>query len=238
MNVLPAIDLLKGNVVTLVGGVLGSQTVDLPEPLAVYQRWIREGADWVHVVDLDAAFGKGDHRLVVESILEDHQAKVQVGGGVRSLEKLKWLIDQGADRVIVGTKGIEDPAWLADVAQQFPDRILLAVDAKDGKIVTRGWTRSTGKDVVEVVRKMSALPLAGFLFTSVGVEGKLQGLDYDAVVQVFHASPLPLVVAGGVTTYDDLKFCKGLGVDGVVLGAALYQDRIRLPQAMNLVEEL
>jgi phosphoribosylformimino-5-aminoimidazole carboxamide ribotide isomerase len=236
VKLLPAIDLLDKKVVTLVGGVPGTQIVELPDALAVYDRWVQEGAEWVHVVDLGAAFGKADHRLAIEAMLEDKRARVQVGGGIRSLDQVKWFMDRGAERVIIGTKGIEDPAWLGEAANQYPDRLLLAVDARDGKIVTRGWTQNTGKDVIAVMRKMAAFPLAGFLFTSVGVEGKLQGLDYDAVVQVFHATSLPLVVAGGVTDYDDLKFLKGLGVDGAILGAALYKDRIRFAEAKNLAE--
>lgn len=236
MKLLPAIDLLDGKVVTLVGGVPGTQLVELPDALGVYDRWVREGAEWIHLIDLGAALGRNDHRLLVESILEDKRARVQVGGGIRSHDQVKWLMDRGAQRVIIGTKGIEDPSWLAETAREYPDRLLLAVDARDGRIVTRGWTQDTGKDVIQFMRKVAALPLAGFLFTSVGVEGKLQGLDHDAVVQVFHATGLPLVVAGGVTDYDDLKFLKGLGVDGAVLGAALYKDRIRFAEAKNLVE--
>lgn len=238
MILLPAIDLLQGRVVSLVGGVKGTQSVELPDPLAVYDRWVREGAEWVHVVDLDAAFEDGDHRLLVERILEDRRAKVQVGGGVRSLADLRWLRSRGAERVVVGTKGIEDPSWLAEAAQEFPDRLVLAVDARGGRVVTQGWRKTTGQDVVQVVRKASVLPLAGFLFTVVNAEGKMQGIDRDAVVQVRRATRLPLIVSGGVTTYDDLKFLKRLGVDGVVLGAALYQGRLQFPVAKNLAEEV
>lgn len=238
MRLLPAIDLLKGRVVTLVGGKPGTQTTELSDPMAVYERWVREGAEWVHVIDLDAAFGKGDHRLVLERILEDGRAKVQVGGGLRDLERVKWCLDRGASTVVVGTRAVEEPAWLAEMSQQYPDQVVVAVDARQGRVVTRGWTRDTGKDVVELTLALSRLPLAGLLFTSVDVEGKLEGIDHDAVVQVHAAARLPLIVAGGVTSYDDLKFLKGLGVDGVVLGAALYQDRIRFERAKSLVEDL
>lgn len=238
MILLPAIDLLQGRVVSLVGGVKGTQTVALADPLAVYDRWVGEGAEWIHLVDLDAAFGDGDHRLVVERILEDRRAKIQVGGGVRSLADVRWLVSRGAERVVVGTKAIEDPRWLAEAAQEFPNRLLLAVDGKGGRVVTRGWKKKTGRDVIEVVRKASVLPLAGFLFTSVDVEGRMEGVDHDAIVQVFHATQLPLIVSGGVTNYDDLKFLKGLGVAGVILGAALYQGRLQFPVAKNLAEDV
>jgi phosphoribosylformimino-5-aminoimidazole carboxamide ribotide isomerase len=232
----PAIDLLEGRVVTLVEGKRGSQTTETNDPLGVYARWVREGAEWVHVIDLDAAFGKGDHRLMIENFLDAKRAKLQVGGGIRTTEQVARLLSRGAERVIVGTRGIEDPSWLAETAQQHPDRIVLAVDARNGKIVTRGWAKNTGQDVIEVMRKMSRLPLAGFLFTAVNVEGKMQGMDYDAIVQVFHATELPVIASGGVTSYDDLKFLKGLGVEGAVLGAALYQGRIEFGVAKNLVE--
>ena len=238
MRLLPAIDLLKGSVVTLVGGKPGTQTTELADPLSVYDRWVKLGAEWVHVIDLDAALGKGDHRLVLEDILEDGRAKVQVGGGLRDLQSVKWCLDRGAAAVVLGTRAVEDPSWLAEMSQQYPDQIVVAVDARKGRVVTRGWTRDTGKDVIQLTLALNRLPLAGLLFTSVDVEGKLEGIDHDAVVQVHAASRLPLIVAGGVTSYDDLKFLKGLGVDGVVLGAALYQGRIGLPEATNLVEEV
>ncbi|HEX9815962.1 MAG TPA: 1-(5-phosphoribosyl)-5-[(5-phosphoribosylamino)methylideneamino]imidazole-4-carboxamide isomerase [Candidatus Thermoplasmatota archaeon] len=236
MNLYPAIDLLEKKVVTLVQGVRGTQTTEHKDPLDVYARWVREGAEWVHVIDLDAAFGKGDHRLMIEDFLDAKRAKLQIGGGIRTTEQVARLLSRGAERVIVGTRGIEEPSWLAEITQQHPDQIVLAVDAKNGKIVTRGWAKNTGQDVIEVMRKMSRLPLAGFLFTSVNVEGKMQGLDHDSIVQVFHATELPVIASGGVTDYDDLKFLKGLGVEGAVLGAALYQGRIDFQVAKNLVE--
>ena len=236
MKLYPAIDLLENKVVTLVEGKRGSQTTEQKDPLEVYARWVREGAEWIHVIDLDAAFGKGDHRLMIENFLDAKRAKLQVGGGIRSTEQVSRLLSRGAERVIVGTRGIEDPSWLAETAQSHPGQVVLAVDARNGKIVTRGWAQNTGQDVIEVMRKMNRLPLAGFLFPAVNVEGKMQGLDYDAVVQVFHATELPVIAAGGVTNYDDLKFLKGLGVEGAVLGAALYQGRIEFGVAKNLVE--
>lgn len=235
MRILPAIDLLAGNVVTLVEGRPGTETTSLPNPLEVAARWIREGAEWLHVVDLDAAFGRGDHRLAIQRILETRQAHVQVAGGLRSSEQIRWYLERGAERVVVGTRGIEDPSWLAEAASTYPDRLVLAVDARKGRIVTRGWTHETGLDVVQFLRRAARLPLAGILFTSVDVEGHLRGIDHDAIVQVLNAASQPLTVAGGVTSYDDLRFLRGLGVEAVVLGAALYQERIRLAQAMNLV---
>lgn len=236
MKLYPAIDLLEHKVVTLVQGVRGTQTTEHKDPLDVYERWVNAGAEWIHVIDLDAAFGRGDHRLMIENFLDANRAKLQIGGGIRTTEQVSRLLGRGAERVIVGTRGIEDPSWLAEITQQHPDRVVLAVDAKDGKIVTRGWAQNTGQDVIEVMRRMSRLPLAGFLFTAVNVEGRMQGLDHDAIVQVFHATELPVIAAGGVTNYDDLKFLKGLGVEGAVLGAALYQGRIEFAVAKNLVE--
>lgn len=236
MKLMPAIDLRRGRVVTLVGGVDGTQTTEQPDPRAVYERWVSEGAEWLHVVDLDAAFGKGDHRLVIEDLLADGRARVQVGGGIRTTEQAERLFARGAERVVVGTRAVEDPPWLGDLTTAHPGRVVLAVDAREGRIVTRGWARETPHDVVEFIQRMNALPLAGFLFTAVHVEGKMKGMDYDAVVQVVNAAKLPVVASGGITTYDDLKFLKGLGVEGAVLGAALYQGRIEFPVAKNLVE--
>jgi phosphoribosylformimino-5-aminoimidazole carboxamide ribotide isomerase len=236
MILLPAIDLLGGHVVSLVGGVPGTQTVDLPNPTAVYERWLSEGAEWLHVVDLDAAFEQGHHQTLITAWLKEQRARIQVAGGLRSSSQIRSYLEQGAQRAVVGTKGIEDAAWLAQTASELPGRIVLAVDAWKGRVLTKGWRTATDRRVVEVVREASRLPLAGFLFTAVDVEGKLQGLDRNALAQVRAASGLPVMASGGVTGYDDLTYLRDLGVEGAVLGAAHYKNLIELPAAKRLVE--
>lgn len=237
MILLPAIDLLHGRVVQLVGGQRDTEQVSLPDPLQVFQEWVRQGADWVHVVDLDNAFGQGNNEAVLLEALRSRRARVQVGGGIRTEEQVKRFLDAGAERVIVGTKALRDPLWLKTMAHRYPDRLLLAVDAREGRVVAHGWMKDTGRDVKEVARSVADLPLAGLLYTAVHVEGRLQGMDREGIERLRDAVQLPLIASGGITTLDDVRFLKRAGVAGAVLGLALYKGLLPFPQAKQAVEE-
>lgn len=236
MIVMPSIDLLSDRVVSLVGGKPGTQQVELPGPLDVFARWVREGAEWVHVVDLDAAFNQGSHKEAIRAMIQSRQARVQLGGGIRSEEQLRGWIQADADRVVVGTQGIRDPEWLRRMAGAFPDRIVQAIDADRGRIVTDAWTTTTSLDFVKFARSLKGLPLAGLLYTAVHVEGRQAGIDRDGVGRLLNAVDLPVTVSGGITTLDDLQYLKEAGAAAAVLGLALYNGTLDFAQAKNLVE--
>lgn len=227
---------MRGQVVQLVGGVPGTEKVQLPDPVAVAQKWVREGARWLHVVDLDAALGKGDNSTAIEHILANTDAKIQVGGGVRTEARVAELLSAGAKRVVVGTQGLKDPAWLARAAKAHPDKIVLAVDARQGKVVAKGWTEGTGRDLLDVARSVADLPLAGLLYTAVHVEGKLEGVDRNWTPQLVRATKHPVFASGGLTSLDDVRILRDAGCAGAIAGLALYLDRLSFPQAVALAE--
>lgn len=236
MILYPAVDLMGGRVVQLVGGKVGTEQVNLPDPFAVVDRWVREGAQWLHVVDLDAAFGKRDNRLVIDRILRDARVNVQVGGGVRTTQRARELLDAGAKRVVIGTQGLQEPAWLATVAQEFPQQIVLAVDAREGQVVSHGWTAGTGKTLLDVAKSVQGVPLAGLLYTAVHVEGKMEGVDRSGVQKLVRATKLPILASGGVSSLDDVRQLRDAGAAGAIVGMALYLDRFSFAQAQALAE--
>ena len=222
MIAVPAIDLRGGRCVQLVGGRPEEERVSLPDPAAVARRWRAEGFAALHVVDLDAALGDGDNLPLVEAILDATSAEVQVGGGVRDDERAKRLLEAGAARVIVGTRGLDDPDWLGELAARHPGRIMVAADVRDGTVLRRGWTEQTRLDLLELLASFAPLPLAGVLSTDVGREGRVQGIDRDAVAATVSASPHPVWIAGGVSGMEDLEHLSGVNAAGAVLGMALY----------------
>lgn len=222
MRVIPAVDLRDGRCVQLVGGSYDREAIRFDDPVDVAGRWKQSGFPCLHVVDLDAATGRGSNRDVIRRILESSDCETQVGGGVRKTTDVDELFEAGADRVITGTRGLEDPAWLASVAEANPGRIVVAVDIRDRGIVTRGWTGTHGRDFRDVVPELGALPLAGLLVTAVHREGLMEGTDLPLMREVLNHSTLPVQAAGGIGTIDDLRALKDLGVSAVILGMALY----------------
>lgn len=227
----PAIDLRHGKVVQLVGGDPKDVAVERQDVLEVARQWEEAKATWVHVVDLDAAFGERNQWSQLPRIL-DRRMKVQFGGGVRSMMQVQQLIELGVERVVVGTQGVKEPLWVRELCRIFPGRIVLAVDARGRDVVVKGWTESAGKDVVELARSLDDAGLAAFLYTNVEKEGRLQGIDRRVVEDLRRNAPkTPLVVSGGITTLDDVAWLQQAGVSGAVLGMSIYTGAIDLAKA-------
>jgi phosphoribosylformimino-5-aminoimidazole carboxamide ribotide isomerase len=221
MLAIPAVDLREGACVQLVGGAYEEERVRIADPLAAARRWRAAGFRTLHVVDLDAATRRGDNRDAVAALLGEG-GDVQVGGGVRDDAAIADLLAAGAARVVVGTRALEDPEWLAAAARQHPRRILVAVDSRDGQVATHGWTRTQGREVVSALRDLAALPLAGALVTAVEREGRMEGPDLELSARAAAAVPFPLYASGGIATPDHLRALAGRGVFAAVLGMALY----------------
>lgn len=233
MIVTPAVDLRGGRCVQLVGGRPEDERVSLPDPEAVAQRWWAQGFASLHLVDLDAALGSGDNLSVLRALVAATPALTQVGGGVRDEERADALMAAGADRVVVGTRAVDDHAWLVALASSRPGRIVVAVDTRDGFVLTRGWTERSGLAISDFLERIQGLPLAGVLATDVGREGRLEGIDRDAVARTLRWSAHPVWISGGITTEGELAWLDDAGARGAVLGMALYTgtlDAERLAQ--------
>jgi len=222
MIAIPAIDLRAGACVQLVGGDYQAERVRLEDPLAVAREWIETGFTRLHVVDLDAATGRGSNADLIRDLLREASVPVQVGGGVRDEQRIEELLEAGAHAVIVGTRAIEDVCWREEMAHQFPGRLIVAADVRERLVVTKGWADTTQRWVTDVVHELSVLPLAGVLVTAVHREGQLQGTDLPLMEDVAEASAWPVYASGGVTTLDDMHALAHRGLAGAVLGMALY----------------
>jgi phosphoribosylformimino-5-aminoimidazole carboxamide ribotide isomerase len=220
--VIPAVDLRDGACVQLVGGSFQEERIRLDDPLEVAASWARFGFTWLHLVDLDAATGRGSNRAVVRELLAESTVPVQVGGGIRSEEQVHELLEAGASRLIVGTRALEEEDWIAELAARHPGEIVVACDVRERRVTTRGWVRTLPLDIIDAVETLNAYPLGGVLVTAVHREGRLQGADLPLMEDVAEASHFPVLAAGGVSSMQDLRALEHRGISGVVIGMALY----------------
>lgn len=234
MIAIPAVDLRGGHCVQLVGGDYADERVRLEDPAAVARDWIRTGFTRVHVVDLDAATGRGHNDDVIREILRDSTVPVQVGGGVREDSRIEQLLDDGAEYVVVGTRAIEDEQWRGEMAHRFPGRLIIAADVRERLVVTKGWAETSRLNVIDLMSELSGLPLAGVLVTAVHMEGLMEGTDLPLMEDVAEASAWPVFASGGVTSLEDMRALEHRGLAGAVLGMALYTGVL---DARRLAEE-
>ncbi len=226
MIAIPALDLREGACVQLVGGEYAQERVRLDDPLGVAREWARHGFRRLHVVDLDAALSRGSNREVVRDLLREQLAEVQVGGGLRTEDAVRDMLDDGARYAIVGTRALEDMDWLAELAHDNPGEIIVAADVRERRVTTQGWQHTLPRNILDVVDDLNALPLAALLVTAVHREGQLQGTDLPLMEDVVDAADFPVFAAGGVGSVGDLHALQDRGVAGVVIGMALYTGAI------------
>jgi phosphoribosylformimino-5-aminoimidazole carboxamide ribotide isomerase len=222
MIAIPAVDLREGACVQLVGGSYANEQVRLDNPLEVARGWARAGFRRMHVVDLDAATGRGDNAAIVRDILAEIPAAIQVGGGVRSGDTIERLLDEGAAWVVLGTRALEEPEWLAGTASAFPGQLIVAADVRERQVVTRGWARTLSRTVLDVVEQLNDLPLGGVLVTAVHREGQLAGTDLFLMEDVVDLSVHPVIASGGISSVNDLRELAERGIAAAVIGMALY----------------
>ena len=223
MIAIPAVDLRDGACVQLVGGRYEDERIRLPEPRRVAAEWRTAGFAELHLIDLDAATGRGTNGVVLEQILAERGPVVcQVGGGIRSDEAVAEWLDRGAERVIVGTRAINEPAWLERVAGLHPGRIVLAADVREREVVTHGWNEGSGLRIDQLLARIETLPLAGLLVTAVHREGQLAGPDLPLVGELGAGLRHPLQVSGGVRDLADLRLLAAAGAARAVVGMAFY----------------
>jgi phosphoribosylformimino-5-aminoimidazole carboxamide ribotide isomerase len=222
MIAIPAVDLREGACVQLVGGEYTNERIRLVDPVAVARDWARYGFRRLHVVDLDAATGRGSNGDIVAELMRDTAAELQVGGGVRSTEQVDDLLSSGARAVVVGTRALEDADWLVRLATTYPNEIIVAADVRDRRVVTRGWTRTLPREIVDVTEELSTLPLAGLLVTAVHREGRMQGADLFLMEDVVESASFPVYASGGIASSSDLRALADRGVSAAIVGMALY----------------
>lgn len=222
MIVIPAVDLRAGKCVQLVGGSYENESIRLDNPVDVARGWTQQGFQRLHLVDLDAATGRGNNSELVGEILSDVEASFQVGGGVRESDDIERLLREGADRVVIGTRALTDQWWLEGVAEEFPGRLIVAADVRGRSVVTHGWSRTGGRDVSSYIDELNDLQLAGVLVTAVHLEGQMQGTDLFLMEDIVDSSVHPVIASGGIASTGDLRNLAELGVSAAVVGMALY----------------
>jgi phosphoribosylformimino-5-aminoimidazole carboxamide ribotide isomerase len=227
MIVIPAVDVLDHKVVQLVGGELGSQKITLPDVLSTAMSWVEKGAPYLHLVDLDGAFGKGNNIDIFKKVIKECGVPVQIGGGIRSEELVNELISAGADRIIVGTKAIKEPAWLEKVSDSHPGKIMAGMDTKNGALAVNGWQGASEVTIEQMFDIIRDMPLAGVLNTNVSVEGQMKGIDEEQSGRFISECPHKVISSGGVTAESDCRLLHNLGAAGAVVGLALYTEKIR-----------
>ncbi len=228
MLVLPAVDILKGQVVRLYEGRPERATVYFQDPGEAALFWQKQGARMLHLVDLDRALGQGENTATIRRVAQSLHIPFEVGGGIRSLEVLREVLDLGAARAVVGTVALKDPLLLERMLALAGERLVLALDARKDEVVVAGWKEGTGRRVAEVLQAWRVLGVRTVIFTDVSRDGTLQGLDLEAVARVREAWPRELIAGGGIASEEDLLALKALGVDGALVGKALYEGRIDL----------
>lgn len=235
LQIIPSIDLRGGKVVRLKQGDYGRQVNYDVDPLETARSFAAAGAQWMHIVDLDGAKeGRPVQTILIAEIIRDAALSVEVGGGIRTTDDIRQLIDAGAARVVVGTRAMEDWDWFANLAHapEFDHKLILAVDAKDGVIATRGWTQSAGRRAVDVARDVSDWPLGALLYTDVSKDGMLQGPNFEQTRLLAEAGRVPVIASGGVGKIEHIHELKKLPVWGAIVGRSLYEGTVDLREAI------
>lgn len=234
-TIYPAIDLKGGQVVRLAEGDMARATVYASDPAAQAAAFADTGAKWLHVVDLDGAFaGEARNASAVEAILSATPAKVQVGGGIRTLSAIERWFRLGVERVIIGTAALQDPGLVRAAARDHPGRIVVAVDARDGLVATRGWADVSDVPVADLGRRFEDAGVAALLFTDVGRDGLLSGVNIEATAELARAVKLPVIASGGLAELSEIRALRlKKGISGVIAGRSLYDGRIELKTALD-----
>ncbi|WP_460541060.1 bifunctional 1-(5-phosphoribosyl)-5-((5-phosphoribosylamino)methylideneamino)imidazole-4-carboxamide isomerase/phosphoribosylanthranilate isomerase PriA [Glycomyces halotolerans] len=238
LQLLPAVDVTGGKAVQLVQGVAGSGK-QYGDPIEAALEWQRQGAQWLHLVDLDAAFGRGDNHELLAEVVAKVDMRVEVSGGIRDDETLGRALDSGARRVNIGTAALENPDWCDRVCGEYGDRVAIGLDVKGGRLAARGWTREGG-ELFATLERLERAGCARYVVTDVKSDGMLSGPNLELLRSVCEATDKPVIASGGVSSLDDLRALAGLteaGVEGVIVGTALYERNFTVAEALNLLKE-
>jgi len=242
MIIIPAIDLRGGRCVRLTQGQASAETVYSENPVVVAKRWYDEGAEMLHIVNLDAALGKNDAENIkaLERILYEINMPIQFGGGVRTKEDVRRLDDLGVTRIVIGTTAIENPVLLEHIVEEFGSTIVVGIDARDGIVALRGWEKMSNINAIDLANKVAEKGVERVVYTDISRDGMLSGINIEATREIAEMSGLHVTASGGVASLDDiyaLKKIEQFGVDSVIVGKALYEGVFTLEEALDAAED-
>lgn len=244
MLLIPAIDLKDGHCVRLKQGAMEDATVFSEDPGAMARHWIEQGARRLHLVDLNGAFaGKPKNQSAIKAILAEvgDEIPVQLGGGIRDLDTIERCLDDGITYVIIGTAAVKNPGFLHDACSAFPGHIIVGLDAKDGKVAVDGWSKLTGHDVIDLAKKFEDYGVEGVIYTDIGRDGMLSGVNIEATVKLAQALRIPVIASGGLASIDDVKALCAVedeGVAGAITGRAIYEGTLDFAAAQAEADRL
>ena len=239
MEIIPAIDLRNGKCVRLYQGDYGQETIFSDDPVSVALRWQSEGARRLHIVDLDgAAKGEPSNLEAIEDIIAAIDIPVQVGGGIRSIETIEQLFAAGVERAIMGTVAVEKPDLVREACQRFGDRIIISIDARDRLVATRGWLQKSEVTASELASKMIELGVTRFIYTDISRDGTLTSPNFEAIAELLSQVNVPVIAAGGISSVYHLTKLAELGVEGAIVGKAIYTGDVKLAEAFKAIREL
>ncbi|MET4002521.1 MULTISPECIES: bifunctional 1-(5-phosphoribosyl)-5-((5-phosphoribosylamino)methylideneamino)imidazole-4-carboxamide isomerase/phosphoribosylanthranilate isomerase PriA [Arthrobacter] len=235
LELLPAVDVADGQAVRLVQGEAGSET-GYGSPLEAALKWQNDGAEWVHLVDLDAAFGRGSNVELLREMVASLSVKVELSGGIRDDASLEGALELGVGRVNLGTAALENPEWTAKVIERFGEKIAVGLDVRGTTLAGRGWTKEGG-DIWEVLARLEDAGCARYVVTDVTKDGTLRGPNVELLREMCSRTSKPVVASGGISSLEDLRVLRelvGVGVEGAIIGKALYSGQFTLPQALDV----
>lgn len=238
MLIIPAIDIKEGRCVRLYQGEMEKEVVYSTDPLEVARRWSDAGAEAIHVVDLDGAVsGNPVNSSLIRDIISSTNTPVQVGGGVRDIHTIQTYLDMGAWRIVLGTVAVYNIEYTLDLAKTFPGRVVVSLDSRNGKVAVKGWKEVTEVDTLDLARRFEGSGIGAIVYTNINRDGTLKGPDVDGIERLVRSVNIPIIASGGVSTIDDIKRLKKIcspGVEGVIIGKALYSGAIDLREALSL----
>ena len=244
MLIIPAIDLKDGRCVRLKQGDMSTATVFSDDPVAMAKHWAAHGAKRLHIVDLNGAIaGRPKNEKVIRAMIAavGEQVPIQLGGGIRDLDAIESYLDAGVTYVVIGTAAVKNPGFLSDACYAFPGHVIAGLDAKDGKVAVEGWSKLTGHDVVDLAKKYEDYGIEALIYTDIGRDGMLSGINLDATLRLAQATKTPIIASGGLTSIADVEaICAKLvpeGVIGAIAGRALYEGKLELKKAQEAADK-
>ncbi|HHT9129267.1 MAG TPA: 1-(5-phosphoribosyl)-5-[(5-phosphoribosylamino)methylideneamino]imidazole-4-carboxamide isomerase [Candidatus Brocadiaceae bacterium] len=239
MLIIPAIDLKGGKCVRLTQGRKDAETVFSDNPVDVAESWRDQGAEYLHVVDLDGAFeGIPKNLTIVEQIIKQVKIPIEFGGGLRTSQDIKKVLDWGADRVIVGTKAIDSPSWVSELCTTFPGRVAVGIDARNGKVAVKGWTSLCEWTSLAFAKEIEKTSPCALIYTDISKDGMLQGPNILALKELSAAVKTPIIASGGISSLKDIEALSQLPLAGMIIGKALYTGHIKFSEAKQLCNSL